>query len=43
MGEKAFHGELETGQEKFPFYSKFPILINGQLLVIKFFGFPPGL
>ena len=25
MGEKPFHRELETGQEKFPFYSKFPI------------------
>ena len=25
MGEKAFHRGLETGQEKFPFYSKIPI------------------
>ena len=40
MGEKAFHRELETGQEKFLFYSKF---LNGQLLVIKCFGFPPGI
>ena len=23
MGEKAFHRELETGQEKFPFYRSF--------------------
>jgi hypothetical protein len=23
MGEKAFHRELETGQEKFPFYGQF--------------------
>ena len=25
MGEKAFHRELETGQEEFPFYRKFLI------------------
>ena len=42
MGEKAFHREAETGEEKFPFYSKF-LYKNGQLLVIKCFGFPPVL
>ena len=37
MGEKAFHRELETGQEKFRFYSKF--LIYMEIFLIRYIPF----